>query len=141
MSCTVSRIAADTHKILVKFNNSTCEVDVTIYFRSDICRDSLENVMERTEKLLPFCQNVRKIDLSIKSSGPEFFIVMRHGGLNCKISVSQSLISARIPVDCPNIMFNCIYAKDCEKFLERLSTTPLYKRPEFIKVAAKNNID
>jgi hypothetical protein len=102
-------------------------------------RDVLKLSRELTDNILEFCQYVENIELSANHS---FTITMGHGDKFCLINILQQYITIKLyDEDLPNFTISHIQYANFDMFLELFSQTSFYKRPEFIKVAARHDSD
>jgi len=121
--------------VRTKLENYDKEIEADVF---DNCLKSLENSKKLANKILLFCANVTEVNLSTDS---DFRIFMTCDGVECYICVESYSIEVmqedengpREPEDFRSDQF--------DEFLESFSKTPFYKRPEFIKVAARCDSD
>ncbi len=119
--------------VRTKLENYDKEIEADVF---DDCLKSLENSKKLANKILPFCANVTEVKL-LKCS--DFEISMTCDDVECYICV-ESYSMEVMQKDGNGLRGLEDFRSDqFDEFLESFSKTPFYKRPEFIKVAARHD--
>jgi hypothetical protein len=130
--------------VKITFTNCDHVVDVCIGDGAQIRKrivdqDTLKVSVERAGKVLEFCSNVKSIELLRRDA--VLSIIMELDGTTCTIKIFQDYIMISWYNGYLIIVSGCSHAEGFDKFLELFSKTPFYKRPESIKVSARNCSD
>jgi len=138
MSCTVK-----DNELRVEFAN--CKHVIAERFANDaqlkkriFDQITLEKSRELTDAVLAFCSNVKRVKLLMTSA---LSIIMEHDNMGCTVNVLLDIITISWHNDGIYMFNRCSHSEGFDEFLELFSKTPFYKRPEFIKVVARNNSD
>jgi hypothetical protein len=120
--------------LIIELKNYKKEIQTCISDTSASNLALLEIAIDQVDKILPFCLNVHTVELS---QDMVFRIGMRRNRMFCHIYVERDKICISWAIDYKWVHLSSPHSDGFDKFLELFSQTPFYKRPEFIKVAAR----
>jgi len=98
----------------------------------------LEKCIEFIDKILPYCLNLNSVTTIMDT---KFVIHMGCDKLYCMISLFKNRIEFEWFENGWHYQDECSLDDSFDKILEQFSKTPLYKRPESIKVATAAKCD
>jgi hypothetical protein len=139
MSCTVK-----DNELRVEFANCTRVITVPIVNTAQLKKRIVDQItLEKTramvDAILAFCSNdVKNVALLMTSA---ISIYLERHNMGCTINVLLDIVTISWHNDGIYMFNRCSHSEGFDEFLERFSKTPFYKRPEFIKVAARNCSD